>query len=141
MDLPIELAETLLGYGAFLRRSGRPHGGPPGAGPIRRVAEAAGAAWLAGRAWAELKVGGGRQRRRDGPAQLSAQENGWPRSRPPGPANAGIARQLHLSVSTVETHLEHIYAKLGIHSRYQLIALAAGSTGLSPPEPGATGPA
>ena len=42
-----------------------------------------------------------------------------------GATNSDIARQLSLSVSTIETHLEHIYAKLGIHSRYQLIAAAA----------------
>jgi DNA-binding NarL/FixJ family response regulator len=42
-----------------------------------------------------------------------------------GAANADIARQLYVSVSTVETHLERIYAKLAIHTRYQLIAKAA----------------
>ena len=42
-----------------------------------------------------------------------------------GATNADIARQLSLSVSTVGTHLEHIYAKLAIHTRYQLIAIAA----------------
>jgi DNA-binding NarL/FixJ family response regulator len=41
-----------------------------------------------------------------------------------GVANGDIARQLHVSVSTVETHLERVYAKLGIHTRYQLIARA-----------------
>jgi DNA-binding NarL/FixJ family response regulator len=42
-----------------------------------------------------------------------------------GAANADIARQLSVSVSTIETHLEHIYTKLHIHTRYQLIAMAA----------------
>jgi len=45
-----------------------------------------------------------------------------------GVTNADIARQLYVSVSTVETHLEHIYAKLGIHTRYQLIAAAAAAS-------------
>ena len=39
--------------------------------------------------------------------------------------NPQIARQLSVSVSTVETHLERIYAKLGIGSRHELIAMAA----------------
>jgi DNA-binding NarL/FixJ family response regulator len=58
-----------------------------------------------------------------------------------GATNADIARQLYVSVSTVETHLEHIYAKLGIHTRYQLIAAAAAaswgpkSSGISPTPP------
>ena len=45
-----------------------------------------------------------------------------------GAANAEIARQLYVSVSTVETHLERIYAKLGIHTRYQLITMAANAS-------------
>jgi DNA-binding CsgD family transcriptional regulator len=46
--------------------------------------------------------------------------------------NAGVARQLSLSVSTIETHLERIYAKLGIHNRYQLIAMKAAQGQLEP---------
>ena len=42
-----------------------------------------------------------------------------------GASNPQIARQLSVSVSTVETHLERIYAKLGVHSRHELIANAA----------------
>jgi DNA-binding NarL/FixJ family response regulator len=39
-----------------------------------------------------------------------------------GKTNREIADQLYLSVNTVETHLRHIYRKLGIERRWQLIA-------------------
>jgi predicted ATPase len=42
-----------------------------------------------------------------------------------GASTPQIARQLSVSVSTVETHLERIYAKLDIHSRHELIAITA----------------
>jgi DNA-binding NarL/FixJ family response regulator len=37
-----------------------------------------------------------------------------------GLANKEIARTLFVSVHTVEVHLSHVYAKLGVHSRTQL---------------------
>jgi DNA-binding NarL/FixJ family response regulator len=37
-----------------------------------------------------------------------------------GLANKEIARTLFLSVKTVEGHLSHVYAKLGVRSRTQL---------------------
>ena len=46
-----------------------------------------------------------------------------------GATNKQIADQLYLSTSTIETHLEHIYAKLGIHSRRELMAMRAVSAG------------
>jgi DNA-binding CsgD family transcriptional regulator len=123
VDLPLELAETLLAYGGFLRRSGQRAQARSVLTQAREVAAAAGAHWLAGLAAAEFKVAGGRRRAR-APGTLSAQERRVARLAAAGAANAEIGRQLYISVSTVETHLEHIYAKLGIHSRYELIVMA-----------------
>ena len=93
--------------------------------PASQIAQQAGARWLAGIARQELKVAGGRLRRRSDPGALSAQEERVATLAATGATNAAIAHQLYVSVSTVETHLEHIYAKLGIHTRYQLITAAA----------------
>jgi Bacterial regulatory proteins, luxR family len=59
-----------------------------------------------------------------GPTGLAAQGSRWQPSPPPG-GNAQITRLLQVSVSTIETHLERIYAKLGIRSRHELIAITA----------------
>ena len=32
-------------------------------------------------------------------------------------SNAGVAKRLHIQPSTVKTHLEHIYRKLGVQRR------------------------
>jgi non-specific serine/threonine protein kinase len=41
-----------------------------------------------------------------------------------GLTNRGIASQLHLSVRTVDVHVDHILTKLGFHTRTQLAAWA-----------------
>ncbi len=130
VDLPLEHVETLLAYGSFLRRSGRALQARSVLAQAADIAAAAEAGWLAALAGAELKVAGGRQRdRRRG--MLSPQEQRVARLAAHGATNAEIARQLYVSVSTVETHLEHIYAKLGIHSRYELMA-RVGELGADP---------
>jgi DNA-binding CsgD family transcriptional regulator len=124
VDLPVEHAETLLGYGAFLRRGGRLVPARQVLTQAIAVAQGAQAGWLAGLAHAELRVAGGR-RRHPAARDLTAQEGRVAALAATGASNPQIARQLSVSVSTVETHLEHIYAKLGIHSRHELIAAAA----------------
>ena len=124
--LPVEYCETLLAYGAFLRQAGQAGRARSVLAQAAHVAGQAGASWLAGLAHEELKTAGGRLRRpRTGPPALSTQEERVTALVARGMTNAAIARQLSLSVSTIETHLERIYAKLGIHSRYQLIAMRA----------------
>jgi DNA-binding CsgD family transcriptional regulator len=124
-NLPVEHCETLLAYGKFLRKAGQPARARPVLAQAAQIAELTGARWLAGLAHDELKVAGGRLRRHAEPRTLSAQEERVAALVATGATNAGVARELSLSVSTIETHLERIYAKLGIHNRYQLIAMRA----------------
>ena len=123
VGLPVEHAETLLDFGGFLRRYGQPAQARRVLAQAIQVAEGAQAGWLARLAHAELRVAGGR-RRRPAPG-LTAQEGRVAARAATGASNPQIARQLSVSVSTVETHLERIYAKLGIGSRHELIAMAA----------------
>jgi DNA-binding CsgD family transcriptional regulator len=41
-----------------------------------------------------------------------------------GLTNPKIGERMFISRATVKTHLEHVYAKLGIHSRTELAAAA-----------------
>ncbi len=45
-----------------------------------------------------------------------------------GLGNREVAERLYLSRYTVETHLKHVFAKLGVGSRAELAALAARNT-------------
>ncbi|MGH3780174.1 MAG: helix-turn-helix domain-containing protein, partial [Pseudonocardiaceae bacterium] len=67
----------------------------------------------------EWRRAGGRTRTRK-PDELSPQEASVARLAQAGRTNREIAAHLHLSIKTVETHLGHIYQKLGIRSRWQL---------------------
>jgi DNA-binding CsgD family transcriptional regulator len=49
-----------------------------------------------------------------------------------GLGNPAIAARLHMSRHTVESHLKHVYRKLGISSRVELAARVLGRVGLYP---------
>ena len=57
---------------------------------------------------------------------LTAQELRVARLVASGLSNREAAAQLYLSPKTVEYHLAHAFAKLGVHSRHQLTTLVRG---------------
>ena len=124
LQLAMEHIETLLDYGAFLRRGGELARARESLADAVRRAETRGAVWLARLAAEELKVAGGR-RRRGRLGELTPQEQRVAMAAAAGKHNAELARQLSVSVNTIETHLGHIYTKLGIRSRSELAALMA----------------
>jgi DNA-binding CsgD family transcriptional regulator len=124
LALPLEHVETLLDYGAFLRRSGEPVQARHLLANALQRADRLGAVWLGRLATEELRVAGGRRRRRR-LGGLTPQEQRVARAAAAGKQNAELAQQLSVSVNTIETHLRHIYAKLGIRSRSELAARMA----------------
>jgi DNA-binding CsgD family transcriptional regulator len=136
--LPLEKVETLIGYGSFLRRSGKAVQARAVLADAVDAAGAAGAGWLAGLARDELRVAGGRRRRRTS-AGLTAQEERVARLAATGASNPQIAGQLYVSVSTIETHLERVYAKLRIRSRHELMALVAAGKDIAADRPDGPG--
>jgi DNA-binding CsgD family transcriptional regulator len=122
LALPFERIETLLAYGTFLRQTGACARARPLLAEALSAAEAIGANWLAGQVHRELTASGGRRRRhRDAANRLTPSERRVSELAAQGLSNDAIASRLQVSPGTVKTHLEHIYAKLGVHSRRELI--------------------
>jgi DNA-binding CsgD family transcriptional regulator len=71
----------------------------------------------------ELAAAGGRRSRRSAPGTgLTPQERRIADLASQGRTNRQIAASLSLSVNTVETHLQRVFAKLDIRSRVELVA-------------------
>jgi len=64
----------------------------------------------------------GRAANNDHPSDLTSAEERVVVLAASGRSNQAIAMQLFLSVRTVECHLSHAYAKLGVHSKAELAA-------------------
>jgi DNA-binding CsgD family transcriptional regulator len=125
-ELPLSRLETLLAYGRFLRLSAHPADAREPLAAALRVAEYAGAGWLAHAARQELGLAGGKRRRDPrGRDELTHAERRVAELAADGLSNAQIAHRLYLSINTVQTHLKHVYRKLGITSRRELMLLAS----------------
>jgi DNA-binding CsgD family transcriptional regulator/RecA/RadA recombinase len=119
--MPVARAEALTDYGSFLLRQGQAARARPVLAEAVELAEGCGAAWHAERARVAWRRAGGRSRATPA-GNLTPQEKAVADLARAGRTNREIAAQLYLSVNTVETHLGHVYRKLGLTGRWQLIA-------------------
>ena len=124
---PFERARLELAAGAHQRRMGRRRAA---AELLARAAdrfEALGAVPWSTRTAHELERCGLRPKRRSEArdAELTAQERLVARLVATGLTNREVASELVISAKTVEHHLSHVYAKLGVRSRTELAAQLA----------------
>jgi DNA-binding CsgD family transcriptional regulator len=117
---PLDRASIQLRHGAWLRRHQKVTEARAVLGEVVRVAEGAGALPLAEHARAELSAAGGRRRQARDVSGLTVQEARVARLALGGSSTAEIASALSVSPRTVETHLGHVYLKLGVTSRSEL---------------------
>jgi DNA-binding CsgD family transcriptional regulator len=125
---PFERARTELCYGERLRRARRRSDARE---PLRRALaafEALGAEPWAGRARRELAATGERARKREPStaARLTPQELQVAQLVAEGATNKEAASALFVTPKTIESHLNHVYRKLGIRSRVELPRMLAG---------------
>jgi DNA-binding CsgD family transcriptional regulator len=119
VPMPLAQCQVLTAYGTVLSRLGQPEQARPVLTEAVQQAQECGARWHAEQALVELRRAGGRTWRIP-PGQLSPQEKAVARLARAGRTNREISGELFLSVNTVETHLSHIYRKLGIGRRSDL---------------------
>jgi DNA-binding CsgD family transcriptional regulator len=117
-----ELARTRLLYGEWLRRENRRLDARAELNVARSMFAAMGMEAFTERASGELLATGEKVRRRVAETRddLTAQERQIALYARDGLSNPEIGARLFLSPRTVEWHLRHVFAKLGIRSRRQL---------------------
>lgn len=112
----LEHARALAELGAALRRRGHRVDARAPLAEGMDLAHRCGAPLLVARAGEELRAAGARPRRiaLSGVDALTASELRIARLAAEGRSNPEIAQHLFVSLKTVETHLSHAYAKLGV---------------------------
>ena len=125
---PFDLARLQLLYGEHLRRERRRTDARVQLRAAIEGFERLRAEPWAERARAELRASGETARKRDPSTvdQLTPQELQIARLVAEGLSNKEVATQLFLSPRTIEHHLRHVFAKLGVKSRTQLARLPLG---------------
>ncbi len=125
-----EMARTRLAYGERLRRSRDRVLAREQLREAERLFDRLGARPWANRARAELEATGERLRRGEPNTidELTARELQIATLLASGRTTREAAESLFLSPKTVEYHLRHVYLKLDIHSRAELVETVAGQT-------------
>jgi DNA-binding CsgD family transcriptional regulator len=126
----LERAHSLVELGSALRRRGRRTDSLPSLRHGLELADRAGAITLVQRARRELADAGARPHRSPRLARdtLTPSEARIAQMAAEGATNKQIAQGLFVSLRTVETHLTHTYAKLGITARAKLAPALAATT-------------
>jgi DNA-binding CsgD family transcriptional regulator len=122
LPLPFDRARTQLCFGERLRRARRRTEAREQLRSALETFDRLGAAPWADRSRRELAASGERARRRaaDTRDELTPQELQVAVVVAEGATNREAAAQLFVSPKTIETHLSHIYRKLGVRSRTEL---------------------
>jgi DNA-binding CsgD family transcriptional regulator len=113
---PLERARSLVELGSALRERGHRTEARAPLLEALDLAHRCGADRLTTRAQEELRAAGARPRRmaRTGAAALTPSEQRVAWLVAEGRTNPEVAQALFVSLKTVETHLSHVYAKLGV---------------------------
>jgi DNA-binding CsgD family transcriptional regulator len=131
LPLPFHQAQLELTYGQTLRRLGQRRAAAAQLHAAHERFAALGARPYLDRCERELNACGLSPAKRShyDPSKLTAQELAVARLVAAGMSNRQVAADLFISIKTVQYHLTHIYAKLGIRSRAELAATLRDESG------------
>ncbi len=122
LALPFQHALVELAYGQVLRRAGQRRAAADHLSAARELLAGLRARPYLERCERELAASGLTPAKRSSfdPSRLTAQELAVARLVAVGMSNRHVASELFISIKTVQFHLTHVYAKLGVSSRAEL---------------------